>query len=313
MNVYDQAARDLAKRDPAGFFRWLVVRFLARFTFLGWLDTSRIAFPGEPDRVCDTVAEFARADDTEERRILDVEFQTKPHPDMLERLGEYTYRLRRELRYGPRGANKYRVVSVLLNLTGPAQPDVLDMTEEGLGGAGSHLRLLQRTLRDEDAGATLAEVAAGRRGRCVLPWVVLMHGAGESGIIQAWCRLAGQEPDSRLRADLGGLARVFAELTGHARAWRQALKRWNVIESPQVREWQAQARKEGRTEGRKEGEVAGRQAALLRLLQLRFKRNVPTRLATAIRRQNDPDELARWFDVAATVDSLEAFRAAVAP
>ena len=54
-------------------------------------------FPGEPDRICDTVAEFARADDPDDRRILDVEFSSEPHPDMLERLGEYAYRLRREM------------------------------------------------------------------------------------------------------------------------------------------------------------------------------------------------------------------------
>jgi hypothetical protein len=34
-------------------------------------------------------------------------------------------------------------------------------------------------------------------------------------------------------------------------------------------------------------------------------------LTTAIREQNDPDELARWLDVAATADSLDTFRAAI--
>jgi hypothetical protein len=78
-----------------------------------------IAFPGEPDRVCDTVAEFAAPDGAGPRRLLDVECQSEPDPEMLERLGEYALRLRREVRHGPGQAGKYRVASLLLNLTGP--------------------------------------------------------------------------------------------------------------------------------------------------------------------------------------------------
>ena len=61
MGVYDQASHYALKSDPAAFFLWRIRRFVDRFTFLGWLDTTTLAFPGEPDRVCDTVAEFARA------------------------------------------------------------------------------------------------------------------------------------------------------------------------------------------------------------------------------------------------------------
>lgn len=59
MGVFDQGARYLCKLNPPGFFRWRVPRYAARFRFVGWQDASRITFPGEPDRICDTVAEFA--------------------------------------------------------------------------------------------------------------------------------------------------------------------------------------------------------------------------------------------------------------
>ncbi len=303
MGVYAQAAQYLVKRNPIGFLRWLAPRFLDHFVFRSWLDTSTIAFPGEPDRLCDTVAEFAEAGDPARRLILDVEFQSDPHPDMLERLGEYAYRLRRELRHGAGQQGKYRVVSVLLNLTGPVQPHILDMTEATLDHAGPRLQVVLRTLREEAAAGTLAGIANGELERCVLPWVPLMHGAEESAIIEEWKRLASAEPDSRWRSDYGGLALVFAELADRGPLWRTALEGWNVRQSQQVLEWQEQARQEGRVEGER--------TMLLRVLERRFRTPVPPDLATAISQTTNPDKLTEWLDLAFTADSLEAFRAAV--
>jgi hypothetical protein len=79
---------------------------------------------------------------------------------MPERLGEYAYRLRRERRYGRGRRGKYQVLSVLLNLTGAVQPNVLDMTETTLDGAGSRIEIVQRTMREEDAAATLRRIAS---------------------------------------------------------------------------------------------------------------------------------------------------------
>ena len=56
--------------------------------------------------------------------LLDIEAQSYPDVDMLERQGEYAFRLRRERRYGRGRRGKYQVVSVLLNLTGAVQPHV---------------------------------------------------------------------------------------------------------------------------------------------------------------------------------------------
>src|SRR5262249_31174521 len=53
-NVYDQAARYVAKLDPASFLRWLLR--MASVLFHRWLDTRQLPFPGEADRICDTVA-----------------------------------------------------------------------------------------------------------------------------------------------------------------------------------------------------------------------------------------------------------------
>jgi hypothetical protein len=296
VGVFDQAARYACRLDPAGFARWAVPAFAARFAFARWADTRTVPFPREPDRTCDTVAEFAAVADPGDRRLVDFEFQAEPDPDILERLAEYALRLRGEVR--PAAGGKYRVHSVVLNLTGPVQDDRLDLGDESLGG-GHVLRAVVRTLREEDAAGTLAGVAAGELGRCVLPWVPLMRAAGEESIIQEWRRLAGQETDARLRGEYGALALIFVELANRSPEWRKGLEGWNVRESQQVLEW------------KREAQVETTRKKLMRAIQVRLKGGLPEDLAASIEGMTDLAELDRWFDAALQVDSLDAFRATV--
>src|SRR5687768_7685280 len=114
MNAFDQAARYAAKLEPPGFFRWLWRHPQPTWVFRDWLDTRTLPFPGEPDRTCDTVAGFHNVDAPGHLFAVVVEFQTRPHPDMLERLLEYAVRLRRELRPTPAGPDKYEVSAAFL-------------------------------------------------------------------------------------------------------------------------------------------------------------------------------------------------------
>ena len=45
LNRFDQASRYAAKLDPSGLLRWLLG---AGVTFLRWLDTRTLPFPGDP-------------------------------------------------------------------------------------------------------------------------------------------------------------------------------------------------------------------------------------------------------------------------
>lgn len=301
MGVFDQAARYLVKRKPNRFFHWLAPRFAAAWSFWGWLDTSRISFPGDPDRICDTVAEFVRNKDRSQRCIIDVELQSESDASILERLAEYAVRIRRELN------QQFPVIGALLNLTGPAQADRLDMTVAELDDAGLHLRIILRTMRDEEAAHTLRKIDTGEWDRCILPWVPLMRRAEQAAIMEEWKRLADRESDKQWQSDYAGLALVFADLANRWSIWRDALEGWNVKQSQQVLEWQAEARREGL----REGELAGQRAALLRALRVRFKKKIPAKVSAAIAALNDLDELARWLDAALTADSFEVFRTAV--
>ena len=88
----------------------------------------------------------------EEPWVIVAEFQTEPRGDDLERALEYALRFRRERRPTWDQRLKYLVGGVLLNLTGPRQPDVLSMplpgmTEFGLGARVVRWRCARRTPR----------------------------------------------------------------------------------------------------------------------------------------------------------------------
>jgi hypothetical protein len=124
-------------------------------------------------------------------------------------------------------------------------------------------------LAKRSAAKALADIAAGRVDRCILPWIPLLKGGGGKGIITRWKKLAEAEPDSRLRGTYAALALVSAELTGCRPVWRKALEGWDMEQSKQVLEWQKVAEKRGQ----KRGEVAGLTAlreVLQRLLEKRF-------------------------------------------
>jgi hypothetical protein len=299
LGVYDQAGRYAIKRRPSAFFTWRAPALWAAYRLVRWQDTRTLPFPGEPDRVCDTVAEFEHQVDRRSRCLVDVEVQAEPDADMLERLGEYAFRLRRELHYGPGTAGKYPVLCLVLNLTGAEQPSRLDMTLPEWNAAGQWLQVAQGTLSAEDAAQTLARIAAGDLERWVLSWLPLLQGAAEATNLMEWKRLASQEPDSHGRSDFGALALVFAELAGTAAVWRKALKGWNMRDSPQVLEWQAEARLEKLAE------------LVRRAIRLRFATPVPADLEDQLAAIKDEAELDRWFDASQTTPSLDAFRAAV--
>jgi hypothetical protein len=314
LGVYNQAGRYVIKRWPSAVFTWRAPSLWQAWKFTRWQDTRTLPFPGEPDRICDTVAEFENLADPRRRCLVDVEVQAKADADMLERLGEYAFRLRRQLRHGPGAAGKYPVLCLVLNLTGAEQVSRMEMALPEWTDAGLWLQVAQATLSTEDAGQTLARIASGELERWVLPWLPLLRGAAEPANITEWKRLAAQESDSRSRADLGGLAMVLAKLAGTDAVWGDALQGGMMTESPFVNEWLAA------------GYLRAQVDVLRRTIQLRFGMPVPTDLEdqlTALKKAAELDlsdqrplrkalaELERWFDAAVTAPSLDAFRAAV--
>ncbi len=282
VNRFDQASRYGAKLDAASFLRWLLQD--PALAFDRWLDTRSLPFPGEEDRICDTVAQMTDPARPQAPWAVAVEFQTRPDGTMFGRLLEYLGRLWRERR--PNGRpHRYLVGAALVNLTGRRRSASRRM-RLGQTRVLTRLSVLERNLIREDAGTTLAGIASGTIARCLLPWIPLMHGGGEAAIISQGVQLAQAEPDRRLRADYGGLALVFAELTPFRQQWQQTLQGWNVVESQQVLEWMAQGRAEGLTEGL----LRGAREDLRILLEARFGQ-LPQTLIQQIESVNDLDRL----------------------
>jgi hypothetical protein len=296
--MFDQAARQAAKIDPPAYFRWLFGLADPPLVFRAWLDPRRLPSAGAADLTGDAVADFNDRSEPDGRFALVLEMQTEPDLDAVERLALYGLGLRLELRDE---SGKRRVGAAVVNLTGSPRAARLELPIPGLGQCGFFLRPWQRNMADEDAAATLTEIAAGRTGRCLLPWIPLMHGGGESAIIAEWKRLAEQEPDSVLRSVYAALALTFAELTKALVAWQQALENWNMQESQTMLGW---IRK-----GQLEGRLASKREDLLRVLRGRFQTEAPSDLRAAVEGTNDLDILDRWIDAAVAAPSLPDFRA----
>jgi hypothetical protein len=299
MQDIDKAARYSVKQHPHGYCRWLCGPNTS-LLFHAWLDARRLALPSEGDLTCDLVAGLRPAEAPGPTCALIVELMAESRPAVVDRLLAYVVRLWGEPPPGVEPGTPLPVGGAVVNLTGPAQPDRVTLALPGVPECELHFRIVQRTLRDIDAAATLADIAAGRTTRWLLPWIPLMHGGVEAAIMEQWQEVARAEPDPQVRATLAGLAVVFADLAGRAVVWKQALEGWNVRNSQVIDEW----RNEGRVEGRQEGRLESHREDLLALLQERFGA-VPEEWVQRIQALTDVDRLKAAIRQVVHIHTLE--------
>ncbi len=165
-NHFDQASRYTAKLDPPGFLRWLMNQPALPVRFDGWLDTRTVPFPGEPDRVCDTVAGLTDLAAPEVRWAMPAEFQTRAAGDLFGRLLEYLARLWIELRPPDMPGGRYHLVAGVVNLTGAngaANVFASGRAQPGRTGRGGHAAR-HRGRSDSPVHPPLDSAHARRRG-----------------------------------------------------------------------------------------------------------------------------------------------------
>jgi hypothetical protein len=162
---------------------------------------------------------------------------------------------------------------------------------------GVLVKPIEVSLGNESAADTLALIEAGEVALCVLPWVVLMRGGGESELIERWKGLAGREPDVERRAAYRAFALVFAELIPELVNWQHGLEGWEVRESQYLKSFEDR------------GEVKRARADLLRVLRSRLGTPAPEPIRLAIEGTNDLGILDRWFDAALAATSWDEFQA----
>jgi hypothetical protein len=304
MAELDQTARYALKMAPAEVVAWLLPTLDADLAFSRWLDTETIAFPGEPGRRCDTVAELVSRSGRSPPWALVLEVEAWPRATMLDRVLEYLVRVMRRLRHGPRRRDRYLVAGAVIFLHGRKKSLKLRMRLPGTD-VGLAVRVRSLSLACESAAVSLERIGRGELGRTVLPWVPLMERGGEAATVAEWVRLAVAEPDDQHRKDYAGLALVFAESAGCLPIWKKYLEGFDMWKSQVIAEWRA--------EGREQGRLEEKQNDLLLVLKERHATDVPADLTQLIQQTTDLAVLSKWLIAAAKASSLDEFRTAIQP
>ncbi|MFO0841883.1 MAG: hypothetical protein U0797_05705 [Gemmataceae bacterium] len=175
---FDRTCRYLLRHSAEALLGWLLGG--AAFDFVQWLDTRRLPWPGQTERVCDTVAHVRDLNRGGSPWAVVVEFQSEPDPDMLGRLLEYLGKLRLDARptHPATGSRSARGLEIYLTgLAGCAE--VMDWPEAGLrtGLLPKEVHLAKLRAGDVLDAAERGEVPASS-----WPGFPLMQGGGEPGI-----------------------------------------------------------------------------------------------------------------------------------
>jgi hypothetical protein len=290
LNPFDRASRGLVRRAGPAMLAWLLDVPLASVRFVRWLDTH-LSIPGQPERVCDLVAHVLRDDLASLPWANPVEFQVAPDGLMFGRLMVYEGMIWLQEKPAELPGDRFSLQSVVVNLTGVGKSG---RTMPWKPGAGTSLEPVEWDLEKLDARVILEQVARGEAPRGLLAWVSLMKNGGEPDIIRRWLELANAEIDSVRKADFA-LVIVFADLTGRTGVWEKALEGFNVIESPTVNKWMAQAALKSKIE-----DVIG-------FLEARFG-SVPAEIKSKIEAATSADVVRDWIKLAGSTKSLDEFR-----
>jgi hypothetical protein len=290
MNEYDKAGRYLIKRNPPGFFRWLLRR--CDIPFYAWIDARRHALPDQGDLTNDLVAAF-RVGDAFEGLCLELQAMSEVGSAARLLLG-YVPRLVTEPA-APGSLVLSAAGGVVVNLTGPEQPAGVEQRPTIAPKCWLAGGIEQRTLRTEEAGATLRDVATGAISPWLLAWLPLMRRGADAGIIEGWTVEAGQLPSQRDHRILAHLTLTFAALARCRAAWQGRLEGWAVIKSDYLEELREDVRTEARAEALRDG--------VLSLGRVRFGKPASRRQKAQLHAVTDAAHLKRIHDSLLTAAS----------
>src|SRR5262249_16279260 len=189
--------------DAVEFIRWLLNLPADAFAFREWLDTRGLPFPGESDRVSDTVASLEDLARGGVPWVLAIEFQSQPDAKMFGRLLIYIGGLCLTYKPDSERGSRFQLGAAVVNLTGSGSSSGEMVWIE----AGIELRfqVRERNLESESAADLLTEIEAGKWSRCLLPWIPLMSGGNSTDTIDRWKTLADAEPNRLRKSEYAGL------------------------------------------------------------------------------------------------------------
>lgn len=233
----------MIKRDPEGFFRWLLRA--ERISFHAWIDARRVALPDQGDLTNDLVAAL-RVGEAFEALCVEVEAESEDAS-----AGRLLYGYLPRLRTEEPAAGSLAlsaVGGVVLNLTGPAQRATV--TERPTTAPESRFdgSVTQRTVRQTDAAELLGQVAMSKVSLWLLALLPLMRSGKAATTMAGWKRAAAWLGTERDRGILARLTLTFAGLAGNLTVWRRALEGWTMLRSEYMDELRIQERLEAMRE-----------------------------------------------------------------
>src|SRR5437764_3535522 len=114
-NPFDHASRGLLRRARPPLLYWLLKLSQAQVSFVRWLDTH-LTVPGQPERVCDTIAHVLRADQNHYPWATPVEFQVAPDALMFGRVMVYEGMIWMLEKPSEEAGDRFNLQAVVVNL-----------------------------------------------------------------------------------------------------------------------------------------------------------------------------------------------------
>ena len=313
MNDYDQCARyAVRKLRPIELFRWLFGEgFFQAWRHRGWLDTQGVAFPGLPDRRCDTAASFTATAGDEPPLAVVLEFMSVTRHATPRRMIQYVTQIQADCPYQRDPLVEYTVVGVILNLRGAEQSGRYESRASHVANTGIQADFQVRTLAEESAEELLGKVESGELDRSLLVWAPLMTGADTEDYIRRWRAALSQEGDATIRGNVVGLGVVFSNLARRSALWKKGVQGMDEERSEVVMEWETRGEARGIEIGEARGVAVGEARALhqslLQFLTARFSSSVSASITTLIQAETDSATLMRWVSLAANCASIDEF------
>jgi hypothetical protein len=297
MGVYDQASRRATQAEPLAVVARLGELARLHWRFQDWTQTQTTPRVEGRDQTADRVAVLEDLDVPGRLWLALLEFQSRHEPDKLDDLFAEAAQFRRTLRHGQERTGKFAVMPILVYLSGecPKEESVLDLRSPS-GHGLLHAPLIWE-IGNDSASDALNAYEQGKTTWGILFWVSLMKEADEPALVGRWRTLVEKLPDEKSRAELKGVAFIFAGLVGRGQTWIQILEGWTMTESAIVNEWMEATRVETTRE------------ALLRVARNRFPGAVSPETVTLINSQPSLAMLNDWLDQAPvlTVEEFDAY------
>jgi hypothetical protein len=298
MTDYDKASRMASQEDPVALTEIISRLAQQKFEFDQWRDTRTTPMLEERDQTADRVAVVFDVEHPQQPWLVPMEFQYAPNFEKLISLIAESGGFLRDVRHGENRDKLFKVLPVMVNLTGTLAEEEIDHRVKS--GKGLHQAPLCWNLCEEDANEALDRLESAQTTWGILFWIPLMKNADKPELLARWQQLLLLAPEPK-RLTVISIAFTFAGLAKRGQLWNRVLQEDRVMgESEFLSGWTAKAREQSALSTAKN--------MLKTLLRDRFANQEMQDILQCIDQQPSVELLTAWLLQAARVGSIAEFR-----